>query len=450
MQESVVTIEKMSHEGRGIAHQEGRVIFVDGALVGEEVRILIFKQTRKFAEARVLEVLKASPDRIAAKCAVFGLCGGCSLQHLPAEKQIQFKQKMLAEQFKHFGGSEPKEWLKPLQNRIYGYRSKARLGVRYLPKKDQILLGFREKSGKCLIQMNRCEVLDPVMGAHLELFKTWIRSLSIYDQIPQLECAIDDHSLVVIVRHMEKFSPEDLQKTREFVDDFSAKIAQDSTKQLVIYLQSKGPESIKRFYPEGPELLSYDIPEFDLRFDFAPTDFTQVNMSMNGLMIQQALHFLALQKSETVLDLFCGLGNFTLPIAKFVQHVVGVEGDPAMTQRALLNAEKNGLKNLEFYAENLFEPFAEKPFFRDKKYDKVLLDPPRSGALQACTEFAGLVKKDRKKAPQKIVYVSCNPATLARDTGVLVQAGYTLTHAGVMDMFPHTEHVESMAVFSLE
>jgi 23S rRNA (uracil1939-C5)-methyltransferase len=454
----------MSHEGRGIAHQEGRVIFVDGALIGEKVKILIFKQSRKFAEARVLEVLLASPDRIPAKCAVFGLCGGCSLQHLPSEKQIQFKQEMLSEQFQHFGGSKPKEWLNPLQNKVYGYRSKARLGVRYLPKKNQLLLGFREKSGKCLIQMSRCEVLDPVIGENLELLKAWISSLSIYDQIPQLEVAIDDKSVVLIVRHMVNFSEADLQKIREFVDEFSAKIAQSfqkntententqileiTAKQLVIYLQPKGPESIKRFYPEGPELLSYEISEFDLKFLFGPTDFTQVNMSMNGMMIQQALNFLDLKDSDIVLDLFCGLGNFTLPLAKFSQHVVGVEGDAAMTARALINAENNSLKNIEFYAENLFEPFAEKAFFKSKKYDKVLLDPPRSGALQACTEFAALAKKDRKKAPQKIVYVSCNPSTLARDTGVLVDAGYVLTHAGVMDMFPHTEHVESMAVFS--
>ena len=438
---SEIIIEKMSHEGRGIGHLDGRVVFVEGALIGETVKINIFKKTPKFAEARVTEVLTPSPDRIEPKCAVFGICGGCSLQHMPSHLQIELKQNMLAEQFKHFAQTEPKNWLLPLQTKTFGYRSKARLGVKYVEKKGGVLIGFREKSGKYLTQMDRCEVLDPILGENLELLKTWIGSLSLRDQIPQLECAVDDESAVLIVRHMAPLTPEDLEKTKKLVDNFP-------DKKLVIYLQSKGPETIKRFYPEGPELLSYELPleglPSALKFFFAPSDFTQVNMSLNPLMVNQALSFLELQSSDVVLDLFCGLGNFTLPLAKRAGQVIGVEGDEAMTSRALKNAEHNQIHNVEFYAENLFDPFADKSFFTKYKYDKVLLDPPRAGALQACTELASL----GKKGPKKIVYVSCNPATLARDAGVLVSAGYVLTHAGVMDMFPHTEHVESMAVFS--
>jgi 23S rRNA (uracil1939-C5)-methyltransferase len=419
-----IMIEKISHEGRGIGYLDGRVVFVEGALVGETVKINIFKKTPKFAEARVSEVLKASPERVVPKCAVFGTCGGCSLQHMPSSLQITLKQQMLAEQFKHFAGTEPEVWLSPLQTKTFGYRSKARLGVKDVAKKGGVLIGFREKNGKSL--------------------KKFIESLSIRNQIPQLECAVDDSSAVLIIRHMVEFSPEDLEKIKAFVDEFSKISEEKFNQKLVIYLQSKGPETIKRLYPEGPELLSYELENLNLKFFFAPSDFTQVNMSLNPLMIDQALKFLEIKSTDIVLDLFCGLGNFTLPLAQKAKHVVGVEGDAAMTTRALSNAAHNKINNVEFYAENLFEPFAGKAFFAKNKYDKVLLDPPRAGALQACTELANL----GKKGPEKIVYVSCNPATLARDSGVLVSGGYRLTHAGVMDMFPHTEHVESMAVFS--
>ena len=433
----VLTIEKFNHEGRGIAHQDGRVVFIEGALPGETVSVQIIKKTSKLWEGKVLEVMTPSKDRISPRCAVFGICGGCSLQHMPSSLQLEFKQAMLAEQFQHFAGTLPKTWLMPLQQATFGYRTKARLGVKHVAKKGGVLIGFREKGGKYLTQMSRCEVLDPVIGENLELFKAWIQSLSLYDQIPQLECAVDDHSAVLIVRHMAPFLETDLQKTREFVDGFNQK----SPKPLVIYLQSKGPETIKRFYPEGPDLMSYSL--FDLKLSFAPSDFTQVNQSLNPSMVQQAVELLTLNEDDIVLDLFCGLGNFTLPLAKKAKFVVGVEGDVAMTARALLNAKQNGISNVEFCAENLFEPFADKPFFKKYSYGKVLLDPPRAGALEVCTALVNL----GKKKPKKIVYVSCNPSTLARDAGVLVKGGYVMTHAGVMDMFPHTDHVESMAVF---
>ncbi len=432
---TTLVIEKLSHEGRGIAHQEGRVVFVEGALPGETVTANIYKKNPKFMEGRVVAVEIPSQDRVSPKCAVFGVCGGCSLQHMPSQLQIEFKQSMLAEQFQHFAGTLPEIWLPPLQKETFGYRSKARLGVKYVPKKGGVLVGFREKGGKYLTQMNRCEVLSPVLGDNLEQIQSWIFSLSIRDQIPQLECAVDDQALALIVRHLTPFSEEDLQKTREWVDAFPYPI--------IIYLQSKGPETIKRFYPEGPELLSYRLPEFDLTFSFAPSDFTQVNQSLNPFMVRQALDFLDLTQESVVLDLFCGLGNFTLPLARLAGQVVGVEGDEAMTTRAALNAKNNGLSNVSFFAENLFEPFVDKAFFIHQKYDRVLMDPPRAGALEVCMTLAAL----KKKAPQKIVYISCNPSTLARDAGILVKGGYVMTHAGVMDMFPHTDHVESMAVF---
>lgn len=413
----------------------GELFFVEGALPGETVQVEVYRKTSKVMEARVVEVVTASKDRIAPKCAVFGLCGGCSLQHMPPEQQIAFKQAMLADQFQHLAGVQPKIWLSPLQKDIFGYRTKARLGVKYVVKKGGVLIGFREKGGKYLTQMSRCEVLHPVLGENLESLKAWVMSLSIREHIPQFECAVDDSSAALIVRHLEPFTEDDLQKTRDFVDQFPH--------PLIIYLQSKGPDTVKRFYPEGPELMSYRLPDDDLTFSFAPMDFTQVNQSLNPVMVKQALALLELKPEDLVLDLFCGLGNFTLPLARQAKHVVGVEGDAAMTARALMNAEQNGISNVEFFAENLFEPFADKAFFKKYAYDKVLLDPPRAGALEACTELVNL----GKKKPQKIVYVSCNPATLARDAGVLVKGGYVMTHGGVMDMFPHTEHVESMAVF---
>ena len=430
-QTTTVKIEKISHELRGIATHEGKVTFVDGALPGETVTVQFVRKKGKMNEARVVDVLEPSADRIEPKCAVYGTCGGCALQHMPPEMQLREKQNVLKEQFLHFAGVEPQTWLDPLQAGTWGYRSKARLGVKYVPKKGGALVGFREKDGRYLTDMHACEVLDPKVGHKIDALREWIGTLSIRDQIPQFEVAISEAETALIIRHLKPFTDEDLNGIKQFAENA----------QFKIYLQSKGPNTIKLFYPENANaLMSYTLPKFDLTMQFAPSDFTQVNMALNEKMLDQALALLDPKGDEKVLDLFCGLGNFTLPVAKHASEVVGVEGDEAMTQRAGMNAANNQVENVRFYAENLFEDVKQMAFYQDGPYDKVLLDPPRAGAEAIATHIKGL-------GARKIVYVSCNPATLARDAGIIVKQGYTLRHAGVMDMFPHTAHVESIAVF---
>lgn len=430
MTNPIVIVEKLSHEGRGIAHVEGRVVFIDGVLPGEEVQIEYLRRKSNFAEAKALAVMKPSPDRIAPKCAAFGICGGCSFQHWPEALQIAHKQQVLAEHFKHFGGLEPLAWLPPLQAKTFGYRHKARLGVKWVVRKNSALVGFREKSGHFLSDIHQCEVLHPAFGEKIDALRAWVSGLSIRDQIPQLEVAVADEGPAMIIRHLKPLSEADLVATEQFAHEHGYRI----------YLQPKGPESIHLFYPKGADpLLHYQLRAHRVVFAFGPTDFTQVNASLNEKMMDQALQLLDLRSQDRVLDLFCGIGNFTLPMARYAAQVVGVEGDSAMTARAAQNAQANELNNVEFYKADLFQDPTAEPFWK-QPYDKILLDPPRAGAEVLCAKLGSL------KA-SRIVYVSCNPATLARDAGLICQNGYRLVQAGVMDMFPHTTHVESIAVF---
>lgn len=426
------TIQSLNHEGRGVSRVNGKVTFIGGALPNESVMYHYTQCRSKFDEAWVDEVRIPSPDRVTPQCAVFGRCGGCSLQHLHHDQQLAHKQQVLADHFTHFGRVQPENWLKPLTAGQWGYRNKARLGVRYVPKKGSVLVGFRELDGRFLTDMSRCEVLHPSVGEAIQSLRDWLYTLDARDQIPQLEVAVDDQHTAIILRHLKPLSKHDQAAIKDFAQRQS----------WWIYLQSKGPDTITLCWPEQDEAhLAYCLPAHDITLTFAPQDFTQINYELNLKMVDQALELLQLHTTDRVLDLFCGIGNFSLPIARYVQTVVGVEGNPAMTLRALKNAQNNQLPNAQFYTANLFEPINTLSFSH-QVFDKVLLDPPRAGAEMMMHWIA-------QQRIQHVVYVSCNPATLARDVGILAhEYGYRLEQAGIMDMFPHTSHVESIAVLS--
>lgn len=423
-------IEKLSHDGRGIAYRDGKIQFVDGAMPGESVVAKVVGSRSKFDELRTLDVLIAAPERTTPPCDFADLCGGCSLQHMTGDAQIEFKQKTLQENFAHFGGIKPLNWEPPMRSPDLAYRRKARLGVRFVPKRDSVLVGFREKRNSFLTDISRCVVLDPRIGERITDLREMLYGLDAHNTIAQIEVACGDDAAALVFRNMETLSAQDYGKLVSF----------GQAHDLHIYLQPKGPDTVHRIWPEtGEERLSYRIEAFDLTLKFHPMDFTQVNADINQKMVAQAIDWLELKPDDRVLDLFCGLGNFTLPLARRAGRVVGVEGDDAMVVRGRENAALNELDNVTFYGANLQGDFTSEPWAAEG-FDKVLIDPPRSGAQEICEYLATFGAK-------RIVYVSCNPATLARDAGVLVSKGYSLVRAGVMDMFPHTTHVESIAVF---
>lgn len=428
-----IDIESLSHDGRGVGRIDGKATFVDAALPGETVMFQYTQQRGSFDEGRAIEVLKASDDRVEPRCAQASLCGGCSLQHMNPEAQIAMKQGVLLEQLQHFGELQPDEVLPPMTGPHYGYRRKARLGVKFVIKKDAVLVGFREKRNSFLAEIEQCHVLAKEVGLRFPEIKQLILGLESRSEIPQIEVAKGDDSVAVIVRHLKPLPEADLAKIVAFCQH----------NELQLYLQPGGNQTVHKVWPvEGEERLYYGLPAFDLNMRFHPNDFTQVNQEINQKMISQAVEFMDIQPGERVLDLFCGLGNFTLPLARKAAQVVGVEGDDAMVVRGRENAEHNGLSNVEFYGADLTQPFDGQPW-GVAGFDKILIDPPRSGALE-------IVSKMTVFKPKRIVYVSCNPATLARDAGELKKQGYGLLKAGVMDMFPHTTHVESIAVFEPE
>lgn len=419
-------IEKLSHEGRGIAHYEdGKTLFIRNALPDETVRFEITHKHRQYDEAKAVEIVNPSPLRAQPKCVVFGRCGGCSLQHLDPAAQILAKQDWLQEKLIQ-ARIEPQEWLPPLQAKIWGYRHKARLGVRFVKKKDTVLVGFREAESNFLTETDRCEVLHPSIGEHLAALKSVLTTLSIREAIPQIEVAVDDTHSALIIRHLAPFTDADLQKLQALHEQFG----------WVLFLQPKGLDSIRQIFPAEKIDLSYRVQ--DHLIHFVPGDFTQVNFSLNQLMVAQALDLLSPKADETILDLFCGLGNFTLPIAARAKQVIAVEGDAAMVQRAQSNAAAQGFSNITFHSADLFALKDKAPFYQP--VDQVFLDPPRAGAQAVCQNI-------ERWQPKRIVYVSCDPATLVRDLGILVhEKKYKLSKIGVMDMFPHTSHVESMAL----
>lgn len=430
------SIEAMSHDGRGISHIDGKVTFISRALPGEEVMFRYTMQRGKFDEGDAIEVLEASPQRIEPRCPHFGVCGGCSLQHLSPEDQINVKQERLLENLKHLGKVTAGEVLPPLTADAWGYRRKARLGVKFMRREEVVRVGFREKHSAFLTDAKQCDVLNRAIGSRLSQFGELVNGLSVRDKIPQIEVAVGDEQIALVFRHLEPLSEDDERQL----------IAYGKREKLGIFVQPKGPKTVRRLWPEVTEnpvddfALSYTLPAYDVTLQFLPTDFTQVNAELNVKMIDRAIAMLELTPEDRVLDLFCGLGNFSLPMARKAGRVVGVEGEESLVERARENAQRNDIQNVEFHMADLNGDLAAQPWYGEG-FNKLLLDPPRSGAPV-------VVEKLLQPLPERIVYVSCDPATLARDAGVLVnQHGYTLISAGVMDMFPHTAHVESIALF---
>lgn len=423
-------IHSLSHDGRGVAAVDGKTIFVDGALPQEKIRCQVTRQHSRYNEGTVIEVMTPAVDRVTADCPHFAVCGGCSLQHLSMNGQLQFKQQVLLEQLKHFGKVVPEIVLPALTGAAWGYRRKARLGVRYVRKKGKLLVGFREKHSNYLADLQQCLVLHPSIGERIVELSQLIAGLTHYESIPQIEIAVGDTASALVFRHLTPLCEEDLARLGEF--------AQASG--LHVYLQPGAPESIHRLWPLHTQPLAYTLPDQNIEILFGPLDFIQVNGEMNRLMLRQALMLLALQPDDQILDLFCGLGNFTLPIARYVRAVTGIEGSAVMVRKAEENACHNQIINTKFYRANLMEPVESAEWMR-KQYDKILLDPPRSGAKEIIAHFS-------KFSAKKVVYISCNPATLARDAGELVHThGYSLKQTGTMNMFPHTSHIEAIALF---
>ncbi|NLO79652.1 MAG: 23S rRNA (uracil(1939)-C(5))-methyltransferase RlmD [Xanthomonadaceae bacterium] len=422
-------IAALSPEGRGVAHVDGQTVFVWGALPGERVLFRPLRRRRGIVEAEVVEVLQPSPDRIEPACRHFGVCGGCSLQHVSPQRQRRLKSDMLRTQFERIGKVEPEEWLPPLHGEAWGYRRKARLGVKLVAKKGGVLVGFRERSSSLIAPLERCEVLDPRVGHILPQLAELVEGLSVPRQLPQIEVAIGDNAVGLVFRHLAPLTHGDHEKLATFGRQHG----------FQIYLQPGDESTVHLLWPEQGE-LTYRLPDFDVELAFRPTDFTQVNAEINRLMVSRAVELLDPQPQEAVLDLFCGLGNFTLPLARRAARAVGVEGEPGLVERAHANARRNGLDNCEFHVADLSRDISGLPWMQ-RRYDKLLLDPARSGAAEAVPHIARL-------GAGRIVYVSCNPATLARDAGMLVHDhGYRLRAAGIIDMFPNTAHVESIAVF---
>jgi 23S rRNA (uracil1939-C5)-methyltransferase len=414
-------IVDLSHDGRGVAKLDGKAVFVTGALPGERVRARQTLRKKSFDEAATLEVLRASPDRVVPRCLHFGTCGGCALQHLAPAAQIAAKQHVLLENFERIGHVRPARVLPPLVGEPWGYRRKARMGAKWVAKKDKALVGFREQDGRFIADLSRCEVLVPQVGARLADLSALVGALEAREQIAQIELAAGDEVVVLVFRDREKLS------------DFGRRSG------ITVYLQPGDNASVHPLEADAPA-LRFALPAYDVDFDFRPLDFVQVNADMNRRMVDHALALLDPQPRDRVLDLFCGLGNFTLPLARRAGAVVGVEGDPGLVQRARDNAARLGIGNVEFHAADLAKDLRGQPWV-GQGFDKLLLDPPRTGADAAIPQLP-------LEQVRRIVYVSCHPGSLARDAGILVREhGYRLEAAGVMDMFPHTAHVESIALF---
>ncbi len=429
-----VIIESLDQEGRGIAHADGKVIFIEGALPGELVTYSAYRKKPSFEMAQVGEILKQSFMRVTPKCAHFGVCGGCSMQHLEPRAQVSAKQRILEDNLWHIGKVRAETILPPIYGMPWGYRQRARISVRHVLKKGRTLVGFHERRSSFVADMQYCEILPPKIARLLPLLAHLIDGLSIRERLPQIEVACGELVDVLVLRIMEPLSAADEEALRAFADSYD----------IQFWLQTKGPETVRPFHPVEAPALTYSLPEFGIEMPFSPVEFTQVNHTLNRLMVHRALRLLDPRPNEYIADFFCGLGNFTLPIARSGAQVLGIEGSDALVKRAMQNAAHNGLSaNTEFQAMNLFE-MDEPSLAVLGEFDKWLVDPPRDGAI-------GLMNAIGSHAPQRIVYVSCNPATLARDAQLLVQVkGYVLKAAGVMNMFPQTSHVESIAVFDKE
>ncbi len=427
-------ITDLTHDGRGVARREGKAVFVSGALPGERVMAEQTAKNRHFDEAKALQVLDASPDRVTPRCPHFGTCGGCVLQHLDEARQIEAKQRVLLENLERIGHVAPKTVLPPLTGASWGYRRKGRFSVRRVNKKDKTLVGFREQDPRFVADLRECHTVIPEIGGKVADLATLVESLDAREHIPQIEFIAGDASggasgIALVFRHLQPLSDGDREKLVAFA----------RAHRFAIFLQPGGLESVHALWPEAPQ-LAFALAPWDVSLAFRPLDFIQVNAALNEKMIARTFDLLDPQPQDRVLDLFCGLGNFTLPMARRVGEAVGVEGDAGLVARARENAQRNGLANAQFHAADLTQDQRGTAWMR-QGFDKLLLDPPRSGAIEVLQQLP-LKQFDR------IVYVSCHPGSLARDAGYLVnEQGYALVSAGAMDMFPHTAHVESIALF---
>ncbi|GAC1453941.1 MAG: 23S rRNA (uracil(1939)-C(5))-methyltransferase RlmD [Steroidobacteraceae bacterium] len=427
----LATVDGLTHEGEGVVHG-GKTVFVAGALPGERIRLRRTRRHRQHDDGVLLEVLQPSPLRVTPRCAHFGVCGGCVLQHLAPEAQLAAKEQELKDSLERVAKLAPRCWLPPLAGPAWGYRRRARLGAKYVRKKEQVVVGFRERAAPYVAQLSGCEVLQPPAGALIAPLASMLTGLTIREHVPQIEVAVADNVTALVLRVLKTPPPGDLERLAAFA----------AAQRVRIYLQPGGLDSVRVLGPPG-EPLRYALPRFDLQLEFEPTDFIQVNGAINEALVARALELLETDANSRVLDLFCGLGNFTLALARRAALAVGVEGEAALIERARGNALRNGLGNAEFHVGNLaVTPATPQPAWLRQSYSHVLLDPPRTGAREVLAAVAAL-------APQRVLYISCHPGSLARDLGVLVhEHGFTLEAAGAVDMFPHTAHVESLALLS--
>ncbi len=424
-------VTSLSHDGRGIAHINKKTTFIFGALPGEEVEFRYTKMHSQYDEGSILEVLQAADSRVKPRCEFFGICGGCSLQHVNPRVQLEHKETVLMERLEHIANAKPLEMMPVLHDEIWGYRHRARLSVHYRSHKNKVVVGFREQNSHLVADISHCDVLAPVIGDKISALSSMLSSLSVKAQIPQIEIAVTPKITALVIRHLAPLKEEDFFLIEKFADE----------NQFYLYLQPKGNQSIYLHYPKKEGVsLEYEIPNHRVRIQFQPLQFTQINPNINLKMIDLAIQLLEPTQKDHILDLFCGIGNFTLPLARYCESVVGIEGDHHSVLQAKKNTGLNDIKNAEFFTANLFDKCEDAPW-AGRRYDKLLLDPPRAGAK----EIIPLIKHFQ---PSRIVYVSCHSATLARDIKTLLELGYTLEKAGMMDMFPHTQHAEAIALLT--
>jgi len=445
-----LTVESLDLDAQGVAHRaDGKVVFIEDALPGEVVRVNVTRRKNNWEQATLAEIRRESPLRVTPKCTFFGLCGGCKMQHFHASAQVAVKQRVLEDNLWHLGKVKPETLLRPIEGPSWGYRFRARLSVRYVAKKNTVLVGFHERKSRYVADMTSCEVLPPHVSRLLMPLRELIGAMDGRDRLPQIEVAVGSRVTVLVLRHLEPLSAADVQRLKDFAATHSP--AEGGQAAISWWLQPKGPDTVHPLDETAPT-LDYTLPEFGITMPFKPTDFTQVNHAINQVLVGRALRLLAVRPDERVIDWFCGLGNFTLPLATQAREVLGIEGSETLVARSRDNAVANGVAaRTSFVARNLFE-ITPQELAGYGHATRWLVDPPREGAFALAKALADLHQDPSLvpgwQRPQRIVYVSCNPATLARDAGLLLhQAGYRCTAAGAVNMFPHTAHVESMAVF---